>query len=124
MKMTAKRILLFLSFLLMVGLMLQQCWQSKTASEKWLYFFKEPARDYAGNVLGAGRGADVPIPDELSGTTIEVYESFVTFSPKQDVSLVLAFSPAGKPVDGDATKSWSPLGDGWYVLISPSSSTQ
>lgn len=124
MKMTVKRALVFLSFVFMAGLMLQQCWQSKSASEKWLYFFGDVARDYAGNVLGPGRGTDIPVPDELSGATIEVYENFVMFSPKQDVRLVLAFLPEGEPVNDDATKSWSPLGDGWYVLITPSSNAQ
>ena len=122
--MTLKRVLIFLSLMLMVGLMLQQCWQSKTTSEKWLYFFEDVARDYAGEVLGPGRGTDLPIPEELSGTLIEVYESFVTFSPEQDPSLVLAFSPGGEPAENDATRSWSPLGDGWYVLASPSPNAQ
>lgn len=121
MKMTLKRVLIFLSLVLMVGLMLQQCWQSKTASEKWLYFFEDVARDYAGEVLGPGRGADVPIPDELSSTSIEVYENFVTFSPMQDPDLVLAFSPGGEPSEDGTTRSWSSLGDGWYVLANPTS---
>ena len=121
MKMTLKRVLVFLSLVLMVGLMLQQCWQSKTASEKWLYFFEDVARDYAGEVLGPGRGTDVPIPDELSSTSIEVYENFVTFSPMQDADLVLAFSPGGEPSEGGETRSWSSLGDGWYVLADPTS---
>ena len=124
MKMTLKRVLIFLSLVLMFGLMLQQCWQSKTASEKWLYFFEGTARDYAGEVLGPGRGTDVPIPSELSSNSIEVYESFVTFSPKQDPALVLAFSPGGEPAEGDATRSWSSIGDGWYVLANPSQSAE
>lgn len=124
MKMTLQRVLIFVSLVLMAGLMLQQCWQSKTASEKWLYFFEDAARDYAGEVLGPGRGTDVPIPDELNGTFIEVNENFVTFSPKQDPDLVLAFSPGGEPAEGDATRSWFSLGDGWYVLTNPSPSAQ
>ncbi|MDJ0957300.1 MAG: hypothetical protein QNI91_10595, partial [Arenicellales bacterium] len=60
----------------------------------------------------------------LSSNSIEVYESFVTFSPKQDPNLVLAFSPGGEPAEGDETKFWSSIGDGWYVLVDPSSSAQ
>lgn len=120
MRMTVKRVLLFLSFVVMVGLGLQQCWQSKTASEKWLYFFGESARDYAGTVLGPGRGTQVPVPDELSGSQVEIYDSFVTFSPKQDPSLVLAFSPSAPPA-GEGGDTWSHIGDSWYVRNGPAS---
>ena len=51
MQMSLKRVLVFLSFMLMVGLMLQQCWQSRSPGEKWLYILGDPARDYAGLVL-------------------------------------------------------------------------
>ena len=59
MKMTVNRMLIFLSFMVMIGLIMQQCWQSKSASEKWLYFFGESARDYAGHVLGPGETSPV-----------------------------------------------------------------
>lgn len=114
------RVLFFLSFVLMAGLLLQQCWQSRTASEKWLYFFGEQARGYADNVLGPGRGTDIPVPDELSGSDIKIFDSFVTFSPKQDASLILAFSPGGPPA-GEVVGSWFAIGDGWYVHNDPAS---
>ena len=124
MKMTLKRVLIFLSLVLMAGLMLQQCWQSRTASEKWLYFFEAAARDFAGEVLGPGRGTDVPIPEELSNNYIEVYEGFVTFSPRQDPTLVMAFSPGGEPAEENTTRSWASIGDGWYVLANPVQSAE
>ena len=124
MKMTLKRVLIFLSLVLMAGLMLQQCWQSRTASEKWLYFFEGAARDFAGEVLGPGRGTDVPIPEELSNNYIEVYEGFVTFSPRQDPTLVMAFSPGGEPAEENTTRSWASIGDGWYVLANPVQSAE
>ena len=110
MRMTLKRVLIFLSFVFMVILLLQQCWQSKTPSEKWLYFFGESARDYAGMVLGPGRGTAVPIPEELSGSNVEIFDRFVTFAPKQDPGLILAFSPQGPPPE--EAGSWSAIGDG------------
>lgn len=116
MQMSLKRVLIFLSFMLMVGLTLQQCWQSKSPGDKWLYILGEPARDYAGLVLGPDRGAEVPVPEELSTTEIVVHDDHVVFYPKQDPNLVLAFSPAGMPAEDASSESWSRLGDGWYVL--------
>jgi len=116
MKMTGKRVLFVLTFIVMIGLMLQQCWQSKSPSEKWLYFFSDAARDYAGDALGPLRGTDVPVPEALDGSNIVVKEHYVTFSPKQEPDLTLAFSPAGPPRGDLRGRSWKPLGEGWYVL--------
>jgi len=117
MKMTGKRVLFVLTFILMFGLVLQQCWQSRSPSEKWLYFFGDAGRDYAGVALGAGRGTSVPVPDALSGSNVVVHENHVTYSPRQDPGLVLSFSPVGPPsVDEIQGRRWRPLGDGWYVL--------
>jgi len=117
MKMTGKRVLFALTFMVMIGLMLQQCWQSKSPGEKWLYFFSDAARDYAGDALGPRRGTDVPVPEALDGSNVVVKEHYVTFSPKQDPDLTLAFSPAGPPPQEDLRgRSWKPLGEGWYVL--------
>ncbi len=114
------RLLLFLTALIAVFLLLQNCWQSKSASDKWLYLFEDSARDYAGQVLGVGRGTNVPIPERLAGTAITVYDTYVTFSPKSGPPLVLAFSPDAKPPAPDdpvhAGQDWIPLGDAWYRL--------
>ena len=115
--MTGKRVLFVLTFIVMIGLMLQQCWQSKNPAEKWLYFFGDAGRDYAGLALGAGRGTSVPIPDALSGSNVVVHDDYVTFSPRQDPGLLLSFSPGGPPpAEGIQDRRWSPVGDGWYVL--------
>ena len=115
--MNTKRVLFFLLFIVTIGLAMQQYWISKTPGEKWLYFFGDPARDYAGDVLGQGRDTYVPVPQELTGSQVIVHSGFVTFSPKQDPGLVLAFSPAGPPPGEDYEgRFWSALGDGWYLL--------
>lgn len=117
MKMTGRRVLFVITFMVMVVLMLQQCWHSKSPGEKWLYFFSDAATDYAGEVLGPGRGTSVPPPEALSGANVSVHENHVTFSPKQDPGLVLAFSPTGPPpADDFKSGSWKPLGNAWYVL--------
>ena len=117
MKMTGKRVLFVLTFILVIGLMLQQCWQSRSPAEKWLYFFKDAGRDYAGLALGAGRGMNVPVPDALSGSNVVAHDGHVTFSPRQDPGLLLSFSPGGPPPAEDAQdRKWRPVGDGWYVL--------
>jgi hypothetical protein len=117
MKITAKRVLFFLLFISMIGMLMYQNWQSKPDSEKWLYLFGSGARDYAGKVLGPGRGTDVPVPAELSESAVIVYDSYVTFSSKQGTVLTLAFSPAGAPPgEGPGGRPWSAVGDGWYLL--------
>jgi hypothetical protein len=117
MMMTAKRVLFFLLFIFLIGMLMYQNWQSKPASEKWLYFFGVEARDYAGKVLGPGRGTDVPVPEELGGSEVVVHDGFVTFSSRQGPGLILAFSPAGAPPgEGFGGRPWSALGDGWYLL--------
>ena len=117
MKMTGKRVLIVLTFILMFGLMLQQCWQSKSPGEKWLYFFGKPAREYAGIVLGPGRGANVPVPENLGATIIVTHEDHLIFSPRQDPDLLFAFSPGGPPpADELQNRSWKSMGDSWYVL--------
>jgi len=118
-KITLKRVLFFLIFISMIWFIMHQYWQSKPSSEKWLYLFGNVARDYAGNVLGPGRGTNVPVPEKLSGSEIVLQDSFVTFSPRQEPGLNLAFSPDGVPPGvGPAGQFWSALGDGWYLLKS------
>lgn len=119
-QMNANRLLIFVTVLVATFFALQNCWQSKSPSEKWLYVHEGAARDYAGQVLGPGRGAKVPVPESLTQTVIKTHETYVTFSPKNDPQLVLAFSPNTKPpapVDPAAAgKDWLPLGDSWYQL--------
>ena len=67
-RMTANRLALFVSLILVMGVLLQQCWQRFSPAEKWLYFFEDPARHYAGQVLGPGRGSAVAIPESLAKT--------------------------------------------------------
>ncbi len=116
----SNRLLLFLTVLIAVFLTLQTCWQRKPASDKWLYLHEDAARDYAGLVLGDGRGTDVPVPEQLAGTAITVHETYVTFSPRAGPPLVLAFSPDARPPAPQdpvlAGQHWIPLRDGWYRL--------
>ena len=123
-KMTLKRVLIFLSVILLAGLGMRQCWQSKTDSEKWLYLFGDVAREYAGEVLGPGRGTHVPIPEQLQASEISVHENFVTFSPTQSPGLTLAFSPDGVPAADPSGYPWTSIGNAWYVLRGQSQTDQ
>ena len=114
-RITNKRLILFASFMLLAVIMLQQCWQSYSPAEKWLYFFEEPARIYAGQVLGPGRGTEVQVPEALANTNIEVMSDHVVYTPRAEPPVTLAFSPAGRPPDRDGVL-WTPLRNGWYVL--------
>jgi hypothetical protein len=114
-RISSKRLILFFSFLLLVVIMLQQCWQRYSPAEKWLYFFEEPARIYAGQVLGPDRGTEVKVPEALANTNIEVRDDHVVFTPRNDPPVSLAFAPAGRPPDHGGM-AWSSLRDGWYVL--------
>ena len=119
--MNVNRLLIFVTVLVAIFLALHNCWQSKPPSEKWLYMNEAAARDYAGQVLGPGRGAKVPIPESLTHTVIKTYDTYVTFSPNNNPRLMLAFSPDAKPpapIDpASVGKDWLPLGDSWYQLI-------
>ncbi len=119
-QMNANRLLIFITVLLVVFFALQNCWQGKPLSEKWLYMNEGAARDYAGQVLGPGRGAKVPIPGSLSQTLVTTYDTYVTFSPKDNPRLVLAFSPDVEPPQPRdpalAGRHWLPLRDSWYLL--------
>lgn len=120
-QMNANRLLIFITVLVAIFLTLQNCWQSKLPSERWLYMNEAPARDYAGQVLGPGRGAEVPIPEALTNSEITTYDTYVTFSPKKNPKLLLAFSPDTKPPAPDDPalkgKDWLALGDSWYQLV-------
>jgi hypothetical protein len=114
----ARRLLIFASIVILIGLLVQQNWASKTPDEKWLYLFKYSAQQYANKVLGTARGTHVPVPEELSGNNVEIQERYVVYSPKQSPDLVLAFAPVVKPPARDG-KDWRSLGDSWYMLQAP-----
>jgi len=125
MKITLGRFLVFVALVAMIALGLQQCWQSKSDAEKWLYMFEEPAREYAGRVLGPDRGTGLPPPEALSEMEIEVNapDGYVVFSSAMfsktgDYTLRLAFSPQGPPPDpvDEPALGWVPVRDGWYQL--------
>ncbi len=118
--MNTNRLLIFVTVLAVMFFALRNCWHSKPASEQWLFFNESAARDYAGQVLGPGRGAKVPIPKPLTGTVITTHATYVTFSPENNSQLVLAFSPDAKPPapkdPASAGQDWLPLGNSWYQL--------
>jgi len=119
-KMSGNRILIFITTLVVLFFALHNCWQSKSPGEKWLYIYEAVARNYAGNVLGPGRGAKVPVPEPLAGNSVTTHEDFVTFASNSIPGLVLAFAPNGKPPapmdSGYAGRDWLPMRDSWYVL--------
>lgn len=118
--MSGNRILIFVTILAITFFALHNCWQSKSPSEKWLYIYENAARDYAGNVLGPGRNAKVPIPEQLAGNSVTIHEHFVTFMSNSNPPLVLAFAPNGKPTvlanSGAAGREWLLVRDSWYEL--------
>lgn len=125
MKITLNRVLLFLTLVLLAGLVLQQCWQRRTEAQKWLYLFEEPARDYAGRVLGPERGTGLEPPDSLSEMSVSVdhadrYVLFSSdmFSPDDGAMLHMAFAPDGPPPAPEDSPGhhWVRVRDGWYQL--------
>ena len=125
MKITLNRILIFLTIVLAAGLMMQQCWQRKSDAEKWLYLFEDPARDYAGRVLGPDRGTGLLPPEPLKETIVDVHEqegyvvySTAMFSETGVPTLHLAFSPEGPPPipEDKPGSTWIPVRDAWYRL--------
>ena len=115
--MNARRLLIFVSLVVMIGLALQQYWVRKTPPEKWLYFNDYPARQYANKVLGPARGTDLPLPEELSAHTVKVHDKYVVFTAtKLTPPLTMAFAPVEKPPAPGRGSDWVMLGDGWYIL--------
>lgn len=125
MKITLNRFLAFLTLVLVAGLVLQQCWQRKADAEKWLYLFDDPARAYAGRVLGPDRGSGLEPPESLSDIEVAVHgrEGYVVFSSDMFVAggrpvLHMAFAPGGAPsAPADKPGSgWVHVRDAWYQL--------
>jgi hypothetical protein len=124
MKITLNRFLVFISIVLVAALAMQQCWQRKSEAEKWLYIFGEPAREYAGRVLGPDRGRGLPPPESLSEMSIDVHaqEEYVVYSSDMFAvadrpELHMAFSPGGPPpVPADRPGRWTRVRDSWYWL--------
>lgn len=125
MKITLNRALMFLTIMLVAAVLMQQCWQRKPDAEKWLYLFEDPAREYAGRVLGPDRGTGLLPPEPLKETQVDVHEqegyvvfSSAMFSETREPTLHLAFSPEGPP---PAPKdklgvAWVSVRDAWYQL--------
>lgn len=126
MKITLNRFLAFLTVVLLVAVALQQCWQRKSDAEKWLYLFEEPARQYAGRVLGPERDTGAQPPEPLAQTKVEVHEkegyvvfSSAMFSGDGGPLLHMAFATEGRP-PAPADKpgwAWVRVRDGWYQLL-------
>lgn len=124
MKITLNRFLIFLSIILLAGLAMQQCWQRKSDAEKWLYLFEQPAREYAGRVLGPDRGTGLPPPESLSDMDVDVHpeDGYVVYSSDMFKStgkpvLHMAFALGGPPpVPEDHPGTWARVQDTWYWL--------
>jgi len=125
MKITLNRFLIFLTLVLLAGLVLQQCWQRRSGAEKWLYLFEEPARDYAGRVLGPERATGLAPPETLSGMSVEVNQaqryvlfSSDTFTTGDGMMLHMAFAPEGPPPGPEDRPGhdWVRVRDAWYQL--------
>lgn len=125
MKITLNRFLIFVTFVLVMGLVLQQCWQRRSDAEKWLYLFDEPARDYAGRVLGPDRGTGLAPPEPLSDMEVQVHEregyvvfTSTMFSGDDGPALYMAFAPEGRPPrpEDRPGQDWVGVRDAWYQL--------
>jgi len=124
-RITLHRFLLFIAFVALIAVSLQQCWQRKSDAEKWLYLFEEPARDYAGRVLGPDRGTGLAPPEALSAMLVDIdaargYVVFASdmFAEDGVFSLRMAFSPGGPPPDPEdkPAMGWQRVRDAWYQL--------
>ena len=105
MKMTGKRVLFVLTFILMFGLVLQQCWQSRSPADKWLYFFGDAGRDYAGVALGADRGIQVATDGPVEPLVVaKLLKGVVDKEQPQLVSL------GKQSIDGDNNQTGQMLG--------------
>lgn len=125
MKITLNRFLIFLVLIVLIGLALQQCWQRRPDAEKWLYLFDEPARAYAGRVLGPDRGTGLEPPEPLSDMEVRIHEregyvvfTSTMFSGDNGPPLHMAFAPDGRPPAPDDMPGldWVRVRDGWYQL--------
>lgn len=121
MRITLNRLLVFLSIVLVAGLSMHQCWQRKSDAEKWLYLFEQPAREYAGRVLGPDRGTGLQPPEALSDMAVNVHAEagYVVYTSEMFAgagkpALLMAFAPGGPPPDQSG--EWVFVRDGWYRL--------
>ncbi|MGA8261051.1 MAG: hypothetical protein WB783_12625 [Arenicellales bacterium] len=124
-KITLNRFAIFVTLVLLAGVVLQQCWQRKSDAQKWLYLFDKPARDYAGRVLGADRDTHPPLPEPMKKMVVEVHEkegyvvfSSAMFSKDGEPSLHMAFATNGRPPDprDEPGFGWVRVRDSWYEL--------
>jgi len=123
MRITLNRLLVFLSIVLAAGLTMHQCWQRKSDAEKWLYLFEQPAREYAGRVLGPDRGTGLQPPEALSDMAVDVHAEagYVVYTSEMFTgagkpALHMAFVPGGSPPNHYG--EWVFVRDGWYRLQS------
>ncbi len=119
--MAKKLIIIFVSIVVIGGLILGLYWKQMSNAEKWLLFNKNVALQYSKQLLAIQPTQNVP--NELIDMHISTKAGIVTFdSSNQDRYFVIAYSPyrAPAPINfKEQTISWKELESNWYELLIP-----
>ena len=111
MRFSLNNMLFFGAVITVIAIGLGLYWSGHSPAEKWLYYFEKPGAEYAQVLLTNPKPPDPP--KILQQNKITVHEKYVTYSPKQKLSIVVAYAKDSPPTDGE---SWQHVKGPWYVL--------
>jgi len=113
MRFSLNNMLFFGAVITVIAIGLGLYWSGHSPAEKWLYYFEKPGAEYAQVLLTDSNPPDPP--KILQQNKITVYESYVTYSPKQKASIIVAYTKDDKPPPSEGN-SWTHVSGTWYVL--------
>jgi hypothetical protein len=113
MRVSLNNILFFGAVIAVIAIGLSTYWSSFSPAEKWLYYFEKPGAEYAEALLTSESPPDPP--KILTKNKITTHENYVIYSPKQQTSIVVAYSKNTPPPAGEG-ESWLHVKGPWYVL--------
>ncbi len=105
--------LFFGAAIIVIAVGLSTYWSSFSPAEKWLYYFEKPGAEYAEALLTSENPPDPP--KILTRNNITIHENHVLYSPKQETSIVVAYSKNTLPPEA-AIGHWKHVKGPWYVL--------